>query len=345
MSQSTNSNADHDVMVIGEVPAASSAQETFAAPFGLIRHNIGRGRFNPAPQGRPSPYPLPRARGSTNSQNRGASQNLRTPQIIGAKSSTPVNRETPGMAPYNYAAIQAAQTRQAQEAERKRQCEEGKAHCSQEILKLQPKIAEVRGRVNAYNEKFVKDIEKDKFLRRNYNKILEAHSEKLEESIKKECKELDGKFAETANQEELKRELKELERLQKLRKMMAENPHFEEPAPESKAHDAKQIRQTLNKFGFGTKMTQDLEELRKAIAAFSKTEEQNVEVYDISYPSKLSYPCLTRSPRPLLLFLMSASQSPSGRSLSEGTGGTCNKRDLYSPNSPPSYYFAHIYLL
>ena len=99
----------------------------------------------------------------------------------------------------------------------------GKAHCRQEILKLKPKIVEVQERVDEYNKKFVQDIEKDKFLRRNYKKRLEDHSEKIEESIKKEYLELDVKVAETANQEGLKKDLKELERLQKLRKMLAES--------------------------------------------------------------------------------------------------------------------------
>ncbi|EFO88684.1 hypothetical protein CRE_06500 [Caenorhabditis remanei] len=245
MSQSTNSNVDTGIIIIGEVPAAPSAQGTFAVPIGPIRSNIARGRGN---------------------------QVVRSRQY--AHTGSPRTRGT-GMAPYNYAAIQAAQTCQAQEAALRRQCEEDTAHYKQEILKLKPQIEEVQGRVDEYNEKFVEDVEKDKVLLGNYKKRLEDHSEKLEEFIKKEYLELNVKVAETSNQEGLKNDLKELERLQKLRKMLAENPH--EPVPDSNSHDVKQIRQTLNKFGFGTKMTQDLEELRKAIATkafFSKTGEQ-----------------------------------------------------------------------
>ncbi|EFO87472.1 hypothetical protein CRE_03356 [Caenorhabditis remanei] len=164
------------------------------------------------------------------------------------------------MVPYNYAAIQAVQTLQAQEAEMKRQCEEGKMHYRQEILELKPKIAErqvrvdeynrkqetlkiveVQERADEYNKKFVEDIKKDKVLLGNYKKSLEDHSEKLQEFVKKEYQELDEKVAETANQEGLKSELKELERLLKLRKMLRER--------------------------FGVKRTQDLEEFQKAIAA------------------------------------------------------------------------------
>ncbi|EFP06559.1 hypothetical protein CRE_08419 [Caenorhabditis remanei] len=195
------------------------------------------------------------------------------------------------MVPYNYAAIQAVQTLQAQEAKMKRQCEEDKMHYRQEILKLKPKIAgvqitayikkqetlkivEVQERADEYNKKFVEDIKKDKVLLGNYKKSLEDHSEKLQEFVKKEYQELDEKVAETANQEALKSELKELERLLKLRKMLRESEStLRDPAPDSNAHDAKQIRQTMNKFGFGVKRTQDLEEFRKAIAAQVKQSE------------------------------------------------------------------------
>ncbi|EFP03534.1 hypothetical protein CRE_20602 [Caenorhabditis remanei] len=206
------------------------------------------------------------------------------------------------MVPYNYAAIRAVQTLQAQEAEMKRQCEEEEhltarrkkqkntpparkgntggsdnsekgrhavcgrkeeerltARHRQETLK----IVEVQERADEYNQKFVEDIEKDKVLLGNYKKSLEDHSEKLQESVKKEYQELDEKVAGTANQEGSKSDLKELERLLKLRKRST----LRDPAPDSKAHGAKQIRQTMNKFGFGVKRTQDLEEFQKAIAA------------------------------------------------------------------------------
>ena len=82
---------------------------------------------------------------------------------------------------------------------------------------------EVQERADEYNKKFVEDIKKDKVLLGNYKKSLEDHSEKLQEAVKKEYQELAEKVAGTANQEGLKSDLKELERLLKLRKMLRES--------------------------------------------------------------------------------------------------------------------------